>query len=166
MDSACVLCTHTVSMYSIDTTGVWLSLWTPKVGKGGKSLTNPGSGGKGRNLIIPFVRKRLILPYFYSVLLTLAMWNWNKGGFVCNIVNGRTIKQRGVKKCDSFKRWKKSEFMTLQGIPSFRDVFRPLLAGISNSFPTFAVHSVSCYIIILVWCGLSLSRPLEIFHST
>jgi hypothetical protein len=47
--------------------------------------------------------------------------------------------------------------MTRQGIPSFHDVFRPLLAGIinvttfsyqlrisetlNNSFPTFAVHS-------------------------
>jgi hypothetical protein len=28
------------------------------------SLTNPGSGGKCRNFIIPFVRKQLILPYF------------------------------------------------------------------------------------------------------
>jgi hypothetical protein len=33
---------------------------------GRKNLTNLGSGGKGRNLIIPFVRKRLILPYFNS----------------------------------------------------------------------------------------------------
>jgi hypothetical protein len=89
--------------------------------------------GKGRN----FLRTLLILPYFYSVLFSLAMWNWNKGGFVCHIVKGRKIKQRGVKNCDSFQRRKKSEFMRLQGIPSFHDVFRPLLAGIRN-FPTFS----------------------------
>jgi hypothetical protein len=99
------------------------SLWTPKVGKGRKSLTNPGSGGKGRNFIIPFARKRLILPYFYSVLYTLAMWNWNKGGFACtcNIVKarqikGRQIKQRGVKNRNSFKRWG----LELAGIRIFR----------------------------------------------
>jgi hypothetical protein len=52
--------------------------------------------------------------------------------------------------------------MTLQGIPSFHDVFQPLLAGIrnitnfssqlrisetlNNSFPTFAVHCVTNHV--------------------
>jgi hypothetical protein len=40
-----------------------------------KSLTNLGSGGEGRNFIIHFVRRRLVLPFFYSVLFTPAMWN-------------------------------------------------------------------------------------------
>jgi hypothetical protein len=106
------------------------TLWTLKVGKRRKSLTNPWSGGKGRNLIIPFIRKRLILPCFYSVLFSLTMLNWNKGGFVYDIVKGRKIKQMYVKNCDSFQQWKKSEFMTRQGIPSFHHVFRSLLAGI------------------------------------
>jgi hypothetical protein len=114
-----------------------ITLWTPKTGKGRKSLTNPGSGGKYRNLIIPFVWKRLVLPYFYSVLFSPAMWNWNKGGFVWNFVKGRKIKQRGVNNSDFFQRQKKSECKTLQGIPSFHDVFRPLLAGIIN-FTTFS----------------------------
>jgi hypothetical protein len=47
------------------------------------------------------------------------------------------MKQSGVRNCDAFKRWKKSEFITLQGIQSFHDVFRPLLAGDWN-FPTFS----------------------------
>jgi hypothetical protein len=42
-----------------------VTLWTPEVGKGRKSLTNPGSGRKGRNFIIPFVDSAVFLfsPY-------------------------------------------------------------------------------------------------------
>jgi hypothetical protein len=38
---------------------------------------------------------------------------------------------------DSFQRRKKSGFVTLAGIPSFRDVFRPLLAGDWNIYAIF-----------------------------
>jgi hypothetical protein len=79
----------------------------------------------------------LCQPYFYSVLFSLAMWNWNKGGCVCDIVKGRKTKQRGITKYDSLQLWEKSEFVTLQGIPSFNDVFRPLLAVIMH-FTTFS----------------------------
>jgi hypothetical protein len=107
------------------------TLWTPKVGKCRKSLTNPGSGGKSRNFIIPFVRKRLILALFYSVLFTLAMWNWNKEGFACNIVKGRTMKQR-VPKIATLSNGGKSRNLSrfrplLAGIIILRHVFRPLL---------------------------------------
>jgi hypothetical protein len=51
---------------------------------------------------------------------------WNKGGFVCHIVKGRKIKQR-----------EKVGIHDASGIPSFHDVFRPLLAGIIN-FSTFS----------------------------
>jgi hypothetical protein len=61
---------------------------------------------------------------------------------------------------DSFQRRKKSGFVTLPGIPSFHDVFRPFLAGIFTTFSyqlrisetcfqTFSVHSVNGRLCIL-----------------
>jgi hypothetical protein len=53
----------TLSLPRPDVLEVDLTLRTPKVGKCRKGLTNPGSGGKGWNFIIPFVRQQWIMPY-------------------------------------------------------------------------------------------------------
>jgi hypothetical protein len=68
----------------------------PKVGKGRKSLTNPGSGGKGQNFIIPFVRTIDSAVFLFSPVQSSNV----ELKFVCNIVKGRNIvkSNKGVSK--------------------------------------------------------------------
>jgi hypothetical protein len=132
---------------------------TPKVGESGKRLTNPRLGGKGWLCIIPFVRKhnRFCRIYIQSFPVEIrpnkqfvieGWWRSRR-----NSMQDLGDLKGGIKNY-SFRR-KRTGFITLQGIPSSHDDFRPLLAGILILWP----FRTTCGIFRHLWpfrttCGI------------